>query len=61
MRTGKCCDAKKLGCCSAMGGTVLFQDALRQRLNIMQTSRQKVQEFLAAHPPRISKGKAAGN
>lgn len=44
-----------------MGGTVLFQDALRQRLNIMQTSRQKVQEFLAAHPPRISKGKAAGN
>jgi hypothetical protein len=44
-----------------MGGTVLFQDALRQRLNIMQTSRQKVHEFLAAHPPRISKGKAAGN
>lgn len=42
-----------------MGGTVLFQDALRQRLNIMQTSQQKVQEFLAAHPPRISKGKAA--
>ncbi|CAL8468467.1 g8007 [Coccomyxa elongata] len=41
---------------SAMGGTVLFQDALRQRLDIMQTSQQKVQEFLAAHPPRISKG-----
>lgn len=39
-----------------MGGKVLFQDALRQRLNIMQPSLQKVQEFLVAHPPRISKG-----
>lgn len=35
---------------------MLFQDALRQRLNIMQPSLQKVQEFLVAHPPRISKG-----
>jgi phosphoserine phosphatase len=39
-----------------MGGKVLFQDALRQRLDIMQPSQQKVEEFLAAHPPRISKG-----
>jgi hypothetical protein len=42
--------------CSAMGGTVLFQDALAQRLGIMRPSRQQLQAFLAAHPPRISPG-----
>ena len=42
--------------CSAMGGSVKFEDALEMRLAIMQTSHQNIQDFLAAHPPRISQG-----
>ena len=45
-----------LAACSAMGGTVLFQDALAQRLGLMSPSRQQLDAFLADHPPRISKG-----
>ena len=41
---------------SAMGGTVLFQDALAQRLGLMAPSRQQLDAFLADHPPRISRG-----
>lgn len=41
---------------SAMGGTVKFQDALRDRLALMNCSRQDMDRFLAAHPPRISPG-----
>lgn len=41
---------------SAMGGTVTFQDALRDRLNLMQCSRPQMDAFLAAHPPQISPG-----
>ncbi|GAB4816696.1 hypothetical protein N2152v2_003742 [Parachlorella kessleri] len=40
----------------AMGGTVLFQDALGQRLGVMQVSRQQMEEYVATHPPRLSKG-----
>lgn len=42
--------------CSAMGGSVKFEDALEMRLAVMKTSHQNIQDFLAAHPPRISKG-----
>lgn len=41
---------------NAMGGSVKFEDALEMRLAIMQTSHQNIQDFLAAHPPRISQG-----
>eukprot|EP00879_Flechtneria_rotunda_P017585 GHRR01018435.1.p1 GENE.GHRR01018435.1~~GHRR01018435.1.p1 ORF type:complete len:205 (+),score=69.83 GHRR01018435.1:435-1049(+) len=41
---------------SAMGGAVLFQDALAARLNLMALSQQKLDEFLKVHPARISKG-----
>jgi len=40
----------------AMGGNVRFQDALRERLQLMNCSRQDMDRFLAAHPPRISPG-----
>lgn len=43
-------------CCSAMGGSVKFEDALKMRLAVMKTSHQNIQDFLVAHPPRISKG-----
>ena len=45
--------------CSAMGGSIKFEDALEMRLAIMKTSHQNIQDFLAAHPPRISKGDIA--
>lgn len=38
----------------AMGGNVKFQDALRDRLNLMNCSRQDMDRFLAQHPPSIS-------
>ncbi|KAL0036145.1 hypothetical protein WJX79_005418 [Trebouxia sp. C0005] len=41
---------------NAMGGSVKFEDALEMRLAVMKTSHQNIQDFLAAHPPRISKG-----
>lgn len=39
-----------------MGGSVKFEDALQMRLAVMNSSHQNLQDFLAAHPPRISKG-----
>ncbi len=39
-----------------MGGSVKFQDALAARLNLMNPTRQQIDDFLTAHPPRISKG-----
>mmetsp|Transcript_18444 Transcript_18444/g.51661 ORF Transcript_18444/g.51661 Transcript_18444/m.51661 type:complete len:92 (+) Transcript_18444:735-1010(+) len=39
-----------------MGGNVSFQDALKQRLDIMQVSRQQMQAFLDSHPPQLSPG-----
>ncbi len=42
-----------------MGGSVKFEDALEMRLAIMKTSHQNIQDFLAAHPPRITKGNIA--
>ncbi|KAI7836959.1 hypothetical protein COHA_009208 [Chlorella ohadii] len=40
----------------AMGGTVLFQDALAERLGVMHPSRDDMQRFLDGHPPQISPG-----
>lgn len=39
-----------------MGGSVKFEDALAARLGIMQPSREKLVQFLAAHPARLSPG-----
>lgn len=33
-----------------------FEDALKMRLGVMNTSHQNMQDFLASHPPRISQG-----
>lgn len=44
----------------AMGGSVPFQDALRQRLDVMQVSQQDMARYLASHPPRLSKGGQQG-
>lgn len=40
----------------AMGGTVLFQDALRDRLGVMKPSASDIKKYLASHPPLISPG-----
>ncbi|KAK3287563.1 hypothetical protein CYMTET_4935, partial [Cymbomonas tetramitiformis] len=40
----------------AMGGNVPFQDALSARLELMTPSRDSVDAFLKANPPRLSKG-----
>ena len=42
--------------CSAMGGAVLFEDALAARLDLMRPSRATQAAFLAAHPPRLTPG-----
>ena len=42
--------------CRAMGGTVLFQDALKARLGVMNPSAADLQRFLAQHPPSLSPG-----
>jgi hypothetical protein len=42
--------------CSAMGGSVKFEDALAKRLGIMNCSRAALDNFLATKPPRISPG-----
>lgn len=39
-----------------MGGAVKFEDALRERLDIMQVSQDDMGNFLASHPPRMSPG-----
>jgi phosphoserine phosphatase len=41
---------------AAMGGKVLFQDALRQRLDLIRPSRSMVADCLRAHPPRLTPG-----
>lgn len=38
-----------------MGGNVLFEDALRARLDIMKPSRKHLQEF-EQHPPTLTPG-----
>lgn len=40
----------------AMGGTVLFQDALRDRLGVMKPSSHDIENFLKSHPHLISSG-----
>lgn len=40
----------------AMGGSVLFQDALASRLTIMGLSQQRLDEFLKAHPAQVTPG-----
>ena len=41
---------------NAMGGSVLFQDALKARLDLIRPSRQLVADCLKAHPPRLTPG-----
>lgn len=41
-----------------MGGQVLFQDALQERLQLIQPSIQDIERLLAAHPPRLTPGVA---
>lgn len=37
-----------------MGGTVLFQDALAERLGVMHPSRDDLARFLDGHPPQVA-------
>jgi hypothetical protein len=39
-----------------MGGSVLFQDALAARLDLMALSQQRLSDFLAAHPHKVTPG-----
>jgi len=39
-----------------MGGSTKFEDALKARLDLMQPSRSKIEEFIAKHPPSLSPG-----
>lgn len=39
----------------AMGGTVLFQEALQSRLELIKPSQADVRNCLAKHPPRLNK------
>ena len=39
-----------------MGGQVLFQDALKERLDIIQPSHQDIEGCLKLHPLRITPG-----
>ena len=43
--------------CSAMGGSVKFEEALASRLTLMQVTSQKMEDFIQQHPPRLSPGK----
>ncbi|XP_061187501.1 phosphoserine phosphatase-like isoform X1 [Saccostrea echinata] len=38
----------------AMGGGVSFREALKARLDIVKPSRQKLEDFIAQHPPKFS-------
>ena len=52
-----CCKQRHWACvCSAMGGAVLFEDALAARLDLMRPSRATLAAFLAAHSPRLTPG-----
>ena len=44
---------------SAMGGSVPFEVALAQRLDLIRPSADDVAKFLASHPPRLSYGIAS--
>lgn len=39
-----------------MGGDVGFRQALSERLKIVQPTRQKVADYIAAHPPSFTPG-----
>jgi phosphoserine phosphatase len=39
-----------------MGGTVLFQNALAARLDIIKPSKQDIQNFLSQHPLELTDG-----
>ena len=39
-----------------MGGSVLFQDALAERLDIIKPSKSDLNSFLQAHPFHLTKG-----
>jgi phosphoserine phosphatase len=41
---------------NAMGGSVLFQDALKARLDLIRPSQQLIADCLKAHPPRLTPG-----
>ena len=41
---------------NAMGGGIGFREALEMRLRVMQPTRQKVEEYVANHPPKLSPG-----
>jgi phosphoserine phosphatase len=41
---------------NAMSGGMLFQDALRRRLELIKPSQQLIAECLKAHPPRLTPG-----
>ncbi|MBA3699301.1 MAG: phosphoserine phosphatase SerB [Planctomycetes bacterium] len=41
---------------NAMGGSVLFQDALKARLDLIRPSQQLIADCLTAHPPRLTPG-----
>jgi phosphoserine phosphatase len=41
---------------NAMGGAVLFQDALKARLDLIRPSQQLIADCLKAHPPRLTPG-----
>jgi phosphoserine phosphatase len=43
---------------SAMGGSVLFQDALRARLELIRPTSRMLADCLKAHPPRLTPGVA---
>lgn len=40
----------------AMGGQVLFEDALAARLELIKPSKQQLQQFLDENPPKLSSG-----
>jgi phosphoserine phosphatase len=41
---------------NAMGGSVLFQDALKARLDLIRPSQRLIADTLKAHPPRLTPG-----
>ena len=43
-------------CDQAMGGSVPFEVALGQRLELLQPTRQQLDQFLLAEPPRLTDG-----
>jgi phosphoserine phosphatase len=40
----------------AMGGGIGFREALEMRLQVMQPTRQAVEEYVANNPPKLSPG-----